>query len=73
MAKIVQLHSDDLAVETFETLGNLIEFALTPDELEAFEHLSWEARGATFLALQRALGKRARIARSTVRRICGLA
>jgi hypothetical protein len=45
---------------------------LTPDELAAFEQAPPDMIEATLAALQRALGKRRRIARSTVRRICGV-
>jgi hypothetical protein len=72
MAKIVQLYENGITDENYDRFATLVELALTVDELEAFEQLPGETIEATLAALQRALGTRSRIARSTVRRICGV-
>src|SRR5262249_23546725 len=72
VAKIVQLYEDGISDTEYDRFANLVELALTPDELETFENSPPETIETTLGRLQRALGKRSRIARSTVRRICGL-
>jgi hypothetical protein len=71
MAKILQLYPDELNDEDYDRFATLVELALTVDELEALEQ-DPEVIDAILLRLQRALGKRTPIARSTVRRICGV-
>jgi hypothetical protein len=57
----------------YDRFASLVELALTPDELEAFEQAPPEMIEATLGLLRLALGDRLSIARSTVRLICGLA
>ena len=71
MAKIEHLYPEGINDENFDRFANLVELALTPDELEAFENSSQETIEAALAQLQRTLGKRSSIARSTVRRVCG--
>jgi hypothetical protein len=57
----------------YDRFADLVELALTPDELTAFENSPPEMIEATLGLLRLALGDRPSIAHSTVRLICGLA